>query len=458
MSVSRLVQVLCWYVNGELQTGRKLTQVVVPTAQEEQWTWCLLHFDQLASSDPIPPLPPMNLTKGELFGASGADTFYRALEDFNCSQVPKESLADPTIQDTMSSYVRNRLVETNPKPPFLFLRLKPEPQPFDADTAAMELRQLTWLRFRSLPQELGSRQLEIEIGAHRASLKPSLETPSVEFEVTGNYFAAYVLPGVRAGIKYNVCGRDGLAQTFTLSLDVFLELIGFPIQEGYGYEYSLPLEFDALFMGCDNVERTVQDSLRQMATSARGKLFELVRAQIAKTKQEYMSRLEARKEALLQRNALYLGEQRLGYVPTNEHEVLILAGKLETAVAKNLAEFLILEHTSRIDIDGMVRIRRQSGLLLEETATVEFEFSLDNFFKHKHPISITNYIVCWSMGPLKEGEHRFGYKGLSAEGPLRVEVSTSGWIRILKFPEHMIYVLPLEYFPGLSNEPGNPAT
>lgn len=458
MAVSRLVQVLCWYVNGELQTGKKLTHVMVPTAQEEQWTWCLLSFDQLAVSDPIPQLPPINLTKGEFFGLSGADTYYSAIEDFNCVQVLKDTLADPEVQVSMSAYVRSRLSDLNPKPPFIFLRLKPEIHPLDADSVATELRQLTWLRFRSLQSALAQRKVEVEIGAHRATVTPILATPYVEFEVAESYFAGYVLPGIRAGIKCNVCGKDGIAQTFTVSLDVFLDLIGFPIQEGYGYEYSLPLEFDVLLKNCKNVERTVQDSLKLLPSVPRSKLFELVREQVVKTKQEYMSRLDERKQALAKRKQLYLGQQWLGYVPTNENEVLILAGKLESVVSRNLAEFLILEHTSRIDIDGMVRIRRSSGLNLEETATVEFEFSLDNFFKHRHPFAITNYIVCWSLGPLQDGVYRFGYRGLSPEGPLSVEASTSGWIRILKFQEHMIYVLPLEYLPGLTAAPGTPST
>jgi len=450
MSVSRLVHLLCWYVNGELQTGRKLTQVIVPTAQEEQWTWCLLYFDQLAASDLIPQLPRINLTKGEMFGLSGADTYYSAVEDFNCVQMPRDTLATPAAQETMSEYVRTRLSDTNAPPPFIFLRLKPEIQPLDADSVATELRQLTWLRFRSLPPELGQREVEVEIGAHRVTVKPTLANPDLQFEVAESYFAGYVLPGIRAGIKYNVCGRDGQAQTFTLTPEVFLELIGFPIQEGYGYDYPLPLEFDALLKGCDNVGHTVQDSLKQMPKSARDKLFEIIRAQIHKTKQEYMERLDQRKQALNSRKRLYLGTRWLGYVPEGEAEVLILSGKLEAELSKHFSEFLILEHTKKIDIDGMIRIRRNSGLNLEETATVEFELSLDTFFKHRHPFTITNYVICWSIGSLQDGTHRFGHKGLDPDGPLSVQVSTTaGWIRVLKFSDHIIYVLPLEHFPDL---------
>jgi len=178
MSVSRLVQLLCWYVNGELQSTRKLTQVILPTAQEEQWTWCLFYFDQLAVSDPIPQLPPINLMKGELFGLSGAGTYYSTVEDFNCVQVPRDTLSEQAVQETMSAFVRSRLADTNPNPPFIFLRLKPELQPLDADSVATELRQLTWIRFRSLRQALAQRKVEIEIGAHRVIVKPTLAPPT----------------------------------------------------------------------------------------------------------------------------------------------------------------------------------------------------------------------------------------------------------------------------------------
>lgn len=452
---SRLADLVSRVILREMGGGPRLTRVSVPTFQGQQWTWCLLFFDALEAADPIPQLPPLQLTKGELFGIAGAvaDTYYSALEDFNCSQVTKDTLDDPAIQDSMPVIVREKLAEADPNPPFLFLRLKPEVMPLDADGIAADVRQLTWLKFHALPDYLATREVRIEIGAQKASIKPTPAAPAVEFQVGNDYFAGYLHSGSRSGIRYNACGKDGLAHTFTVNLDVFLELIGFPIQEGYGYEYALPLDFDALLKTCDNVEHTVQESLRKLDPVAKEKVFALVRAQVGKTREEYMRRLDERKQSLLKRKKLYLGSRWLGYAPTNENEVLILSGKVEEALGKTLAEFLILEHTSRIDIDGMARIRRSNGLNLEESAMVEFEFSLENFFKHRHPFAITNYIICWTLGPFHDGAHRFGHKGLSPEGPLTVNVSTSGWIRVLSFHENMIYVLPLEHFPGLSIQP-----
>src|SRR5690348_3987239 len=126
MSANRLVHLLCKYVNGELRDGKKLTQVKVPTRQEQQWIWCLLSFDRLAASGPIPQLPPIPLKKGELFGVSGEETYYSAVEDFNCAQMPRDTLAEPVVQETMSAYLRTRLSDPKPNLPSIYLRIKPE--------------------------------------------------------------------------------------------------------------------------------------------------------------------------------------------------------------------------------------------------------------------------------------------------------------------------------------------
>ena len=33
-----------------------------------------------------------------------------------------------------------------------------------------------------------------------------------------------------------------------------------------------------------------------------------------------------------------------------------------------------------------------------QSATVAFEFSIDNFFRHEHPIRQTSFIICWTIG------------------------------------------------------------
>jgi hypothetical protein len=176
----------------------------------------------------------------------------------------------------------------------------------------------------------------------------------------------------------------------------------------------------------------------------------MVTQQLEASKQEYLQRLEERRLRLRKRQTISVRGKELGPEPTNEHEVLILAGKMESAFQEVLSEFQILEHTAQIDIDGIVRIQRGPGQLLQGDATVEFEYELRSFFEHRHPIPMTNYIICWTLGGLEEKSYSFGSQGLQEEGPPTVEISPLGWMKLLKFAEHMIYVIPLEHFPGLT--------
>ncbi len=166
-----------------------------------------------------------------------------------------------------------------------------------------------------------------------------------------------------------------------------------------------------------------------------------------------MNRLDERKQQLHRRRQLSLATEPLGLEPTCEHEVLILTGKMEAALRKQLHEFMVLEHTPQIDIDGILHIRREAGLHLQEAATVEFEYDLPNFFKHQHPIPITEYIICCTVRPLEDKVYRFGAKGIQEAGPLSVEMCSLGWMKVLRFADHMIYVLPLEQFHGLTIRP-----
>jgi hypothetical protein len=140
----------------------------------------------------------------------------------------------------------------------------------------------------------------------------------------------------------------------------------------------------------------------------------------------------------------------LGPEPTNETETLIFTGKLEKALEGEFGVFKILEHTSQYGIDGLIMIRRSSESVVEEAAVVEFEYELSNFFRHRHPIRQTNYVICWSLGNLKDGEVRFGEGGIRSDGPLSVEIRPFGWMKILIFGDHMIYVLPLQSWPRIN--------
>jgi hypothetical protein len=308
-----------------------------------------------------------------------------------------------------------------------------------------------------LPPPWPTYQLEIVIGAQRALLKPRPGSPLCRFEAAGNFFAAFPSAEVANNVVFHVFSRGGEARTVRLSVDSLAAAVGFSLAGSYGYQLTIPIDFDVLVSTLANVEKSVQEAVGQAPDHARAFLVNVLTQQLERTRREYAARLEARRDGLKRRRPIFLAGRPLGYEAVNEHEVLILAGKMETAIAKELSEFLILEHTAQIDIDGILRIRRQPGLVTDESATVEFEFSLGNFFAHRHPIPITRYIICWTVGGFKDGTYRFGPRGLDPQGLLSVELASLGWMKVLKFSEDMIYVLPLEQFPALTfAQPASP--
>ena len=97
-----------------------------------------------------------------------------------------------------------------------------------------------------------------------------------------------------------------------------------------------------------------------------------------------------------------------------------------------------------------LQIRRTPDSLLEEAASVEFEYELSNFFKHGHPVLQTNYIICWTTGNLPDGVIRSGKEGIGTDSStIAVRMRSSSWMKVLSFEEHIIYVLPIEKLPNL---------
>lgn len=453
MYESRLVGIICKYINDEHTSNRKVTRVIVPTAQGEMWTWCLIEFAPSPSCGSVLTVPKFRMDDGEIFGIANEDTFFAGRGSFNSVQLPSDNLTDPSISETMSEYLRRRLAAPTTDTPFIFLRLKPEPVPLDAQSTANFIRRLTWLGLRSLSPQLANRKIHIEVGAQKLTITPTHQNPLVQFEADGHYFAAYQRTTPGNGVLVNAYTASSGLVTFTIDRDIFIHLIDFPSHVGYGYEFRFPIEFDVFLQTSHNAEQSFQKAIRGIEGIARTKLIDIIKKEIDSAKSDYIRRLDTRKARLNSRRRVYLGNRWLGYTPSNEHEVLIFAGKIEEHLAsKVFSDFIILEHTPQIDIDGMLRVRRNASNSLDESALVEFEYRLDNFFLHRHPIAITNYIICWSAGSFKDGIHRFGAKGVEPDGALEVSVQSFGWIKLLKFHSSLTWVLVLEELPDLRFE------
>ena len=337
-----------------------------------------------------------------------------------------------------------------------FFRIKKEVSILDADYLARKIREETWFRARKVPYSLSHRQVEITVGAQRKTLAPQSQQPILCFEWNRGYYAAFHKPNPERAVKYHIYCNDGKLKAITCNRDDFLGAINFSLGEAYGFNLEIPLEFDAFLPSSNEAEFTILRALRE-SPEDHHKIREVVRQQLDKTKQQTVEQLEERRRRLQERKTVVLQsngkEIILGFEPTNENELIILAAKLEAAIAKQIGNFRILEHTGQLGIDGLLQIRRTPESILEEAASVEFEYELSNFFKHGHPVLQTNYIICWTIGNFGDGIIRIGNGGIQPDASLAVELRTSGWMKVLSFNAHVIHVLPLENLPCICVKP-----
>jgi len=83
-------------------------------------------------------------------------------------------------------------------------------------------------------------------------------------------------------------------------------------------------------------------------------------------------------------------------VPSCENELVALYMKLECL---GMLPFpcRVLEYTSRAGIDALATHQLSSTGAYAICAPVEFEFLLENYFDHEHPLDQTTLIVCWDI-------------------------------------------------------------
>lgn len=456
----KLAEIIVSLLNEEIQGKPRLRRIDIPTAQGEDWTWMLLSFEDLDKIDNIRELSTRILElispihTGEIVGHSSEISVLYAGSDFLPEINSRDILFQPPVGNTMPFYVRDALSSSvDNSSQFFFLRIKKEVGILTADYLARKIREETWFRARTVPYSLSHRQVEITVGAQRKTIFPQNQQPILYFEWDRGYYAAFHKPIPERTVKYNLYCSNGHVKTIACNRDEFLSAVNFPLGEGYGFDIVIPLEFDAFVDNSNDAGSTVLLALRKSPEACQ-KICEVVRQQLNTTKQQTVERLEERRRHLQKRKYVVLQskeqEINLGFEPTNENELIILAAKLEKHIAKEIGNFKILEHTGQLGIDGLIQIRRTPGSSLEEAASVEFEYELGNFFKHEHPVLQTNYIICWTIGNLQDGTIRIGKGGIRNDGSLAVELRARGWMKVLSFSDHVIHILPLENIPGIS--------
>ena len=113
------------------------------------------------------------------------------------------------------------------------------------------------------------------------------------------------------------------------------------------------------------------------------------------TRRESASRIDERKERLSTTEFVYWNQRLVYKLPTNENELVSLHQKLEGMGGVPFAEFSSLEYTPRLGIDAIANFKIRLTEPLKQLATVEFEYRLESFFRHDHPLEQTDLIVCW---------------------------------------------------------------
>ena len=80
--------------------------------------------------------------------------------------------------------------------------------------------------------------------------------------------------------------------------------------------------------------------------------------------------------------------------PSCENELVGLYMKME-ASKKLPFDCSVLEYTSKSGIDALANFRLAEIGYYEKYAPIEFEFKLENYFDHGHPLEQTALIICW---------------------------------------------------------------
>jgi hypothetical protein len=227
-----------------------------------------------------------------------------------------------------------------------------------------------------------------------------------------------------------------------------LTAAGFCLAKAYGFDFAIQLEFEAMLFVVTDVRQSFLEAL-SVSSYAQRAIRGHVQGRLDVTIERTVEKLERRRSSLKRRRRVRLRTDEnlvidLGPEPTNENETLIMAGKMQDPIARELGAFVLLEHTGQIGLDGLIVIKRNKESLVQEAAAVEFEYQLHNFFQHRHPIRLADYIICWSVGAQEEGEIMFG-----DYGELRATLKRAGWMWMLMFEDHMIHVIALSEFPRI---------
>ena len=306
---------------------------------------------------------------------------------------------------------------------------------------------------RLIDQTVGRREIEFVLGAQRRVVTQTNQDPIGVAESDSCRLAFFpTKPQTPVVVRVHVAGRDLVLRD--VPARAILEAIGIARSAYYGFRVELPFSIEAYcthvptdrhLISCIEYGRARLSGPRAMCNAAIQRGIRIA-----------VQGIDSRRALLEKRLRLEIQTSHvrvdIGRVPTNEHEVLILIGRLHSYIESQIPRFRILEHTSLLGIDALADVQLSVDGPVFPRATVEFEFSLENFFRHEHPIRQTSFVVCWTVGNLPEAVH---YRVPDTECSDQhgdghdVVLSGTGWRRHLNFGDHLIHVFVLELLPGL---------
>lgn len=442
----RLLKALTSLVNTELAGGVPLERVEVVSSPE--WLWIICDYGQPLHAGILRTLIQayQPLQAGEFVAPGEGPEFALCREEYIIEERSEADLA------ALLSHAPHYVSVLQRASHRAILRIASSREPLDAVALKYELERSTWLHAGQPPNRLRGRGLELLIGAQRATLRPDIRDP-IGVLSSGDDLYALFHREANTEPTYDVFAADGCMRSIPIPRQALMEAIEFPVGDAYGFVFAVPIHAEAFVRQNEGALEGLLGALKN-GGPLRAKLRDVIRVQVSAAMGRILEKFEDRRDRLRKRRQVTVVADgrllELGAEPTNEAEVLILVGRMESILRKLFGgDFRALEHTSLLGIDGLIRIRRQPDALLEEAASVEYEFRLSSFFQHQHPLRHTKYVICWTVGDIRDGQVRFGPGGLRLDGPLSAELRPDGWMKALHVGDHIIHVLPLDKLPGL---------
>lgn len=146
--------------------------------------------------------------------------------------------------------------------------------------------------------------------------------------------------------------------------------------------------------------------------------------------------LDKRKRELMDAEYVHFDGRKIFREPANEMEVVALHHKLEGLGALPYAMFESLEYTAKVGIDAIAQTKVSESDPLQ-IATIEYEFQLSNFFRHKHPTDQVDYIICWQIDD-------------AARNLCDLVQSDWPWLNYMRLGTRSIIVCDISSFPGVA--------